>query len=282
AFQTGVVRSTTNPPAVPADAEARVVAFVKAVESSDRDPRLSYFRALLADAHTSEERRTLVETTCGRAMSFVFQKECASPSPDAAERLYQTRGLSTDTAIEAGYAVQSGLGVLKGLDPSRRIRRVLIVGPGIDLAPRTGMLEIGPPESYQPWAVIDALVSLGLSRLDDLEVIGADINPRVVDRLRASRQTPPLLRLVSGIGESETLRFAGGYREYFAALGKSVGAVRGGGGAPSGHASKTVAVSAQAARTLRAERLNIVTERLAGETFDLVIATNVLPYFGGV
>src|SRR5436190_21871740 len=131
-------------------------------------------------------------------MLFLQQKEfLARGRPESIARLYRTRGLSTDTAVEAGYSVHVGLGVLKALDPSRRIRRVLIVGPGIDLAPRTGMLEVGPPESYQPWAVIDALIGLGLSSLDDLEVVGGDINPRVVEHLRSARQAPPVLQLVS-------------------------------------------------------------------------------------
>lgn len=263
----------------PAAVQTRMTALLAAVDSTDDDPRLAYFRALLADAGAAD-RRAVLRGEYARAMKFLYQKEFVSRAPDAVARLYQSRGLSTDTAVEAGYAVQVGLGVLKGLDPSRRVRRVLIVGPGIDLAPRTGMLEVGPPESYQPWAVIDTLLRLGLSALDDLQVVGADINPRVVERLRVARQAPPVLRLVSGIGESDTLTFVPGYREYFTALGKSVGAVSTGGRAPAGHLAKEVAVSAAAARTLRAEPLDIVTERLAGETFDLVIATNILPYFG--
>ena len=262
----------------PAEA-ARIKAFVSAIASRDRDPRLMYFRTLVGSAR-GDELRTLVELHYVRAMSFLYEKEFASRTPDAAVRLYQKRGLSTDTEVEVGYAVHTGLGILKELEPSRRIRRVLIVGPGMDLAPRTGMLEAGPPESYQPWAVIDALVSLGLSRLDDLEVVGADINPRVVDHLRASRDKPPALPLVSGIAESETLTFAPGYLEYFKALGTAVGAVRGGPPTRRGHLAKAVTVSTGAAAVLRAEPLNIVTQRLTGEPFDLVIATNVLPYFG--
>jgi len=266
----------------PPDVEARVQAFLNAAASGDRDPRLAYFRALLDGAKTREQRRGVIETEYRRAMLFLRRKEFEARTPDAAERLYETRGLSTDTAVEAGYAVQTGLGVLKGLDPSRRVRRVLIVGPGMDLAPRTGMLEAGPPESYQPWAVIDALVGLGLSTLDDLEVVGADINPRVVDHLRASAAKPPVLHLVSGIGASGTVTLAAGYRDYFDALGRSAGDVRGSARAPAGHLSKTVAVSAKTARTLRAEPLNIVTERLTGEPFDLIVATNILPYFDRV
>ena len=261
---------------VPSAAAGRMTAFLRTIESTDADPRVSYFRALVGGVPLGERRR-LIEREYARAMTFLYEQEFVQRSKVV--DLYRTRGLSTDTAVEAGYALHAGLGVLKGLDPSRRIRRVLIVGPGIDLAPRTGMLEVGPPESYQPWAVIDALVSLGLSRLEDLEVVGGDINPRVVDHLRASRQRAPVLRLVSGIGESGSVAFVPGYREYFTTLGRAVGSVRGGSRVPAGHLSKTVTVSTTAAATLRAEALNIVTERLTGEPFDLVIATNILPYF---
>lgn len=264
--------------AVPPDAAARIAAFLTAAASPDPDPRLAYFRGLLGPAPARQ--RALVEKEYARAMAFLYQKEFAAPSADAAEQLYQSRGLSTDTAVEAGYAVYAGLGVLQGLHPSQRIRRVLIVGPGMDLAPRTGMIEAGAPESYQPWALIDALVGLGLARLDDLEVVGADINPRVVDHLRDARNHPPVLHLVSGLGESDTLAFAPGYREYFAGLGQSIGAVHPGGAAPAAHLAKVVTVSAAAAARLRGEPLDVVTERL-DETFDLVIATNILPYFGG-
>ena len=274
--------ATVDPMPTPA-VEARFTAFLNAVDSSDRDPRLAYFRALLAETPQGPDRRIILRAHYLRVANFLYDKEFVQRlRPEAAAALYRTRGLSTDTAVESGYSVHVGLGVLKALEPSRRIRRVLIVGPGIDLAPRTGLLEAGPPESYQPWAVIDALVSLGLSTLDDLEVVGADINPRVVDHLRVSRQTPPVLRLITGLGETAAVAFSPDYRDYFAALGRSVGSIRQGGKAPAGHLAKTVIISKKAAAMLRAELLNIVTERLDSEQFDLVIATNILPYFGNV
>lgn len=260
--------------------EERFTAFLNAVDSSDRDPRLAYFRALLADIASRVDRRAMLRAHYLRVANFLYDKEFVQRSrPEAAAALYRTRGLSTDTAVESGYSVHVGLGVLKALDPPRRIRRVLIVGPGIDLAPRTAMLESGSPQSYQPWATIDALVSLGLSTLDDLAVVGADINPRVVDHLRAARQAPPVLRLITGIGQTRAVAFSQDYRDYFVALGRSVGSIRQGGKAPAGHLAKTVTVSRRAAALLRAETLDIVTERLDSESFDLVIATNILPYF---
>jgi hypothetical protein len=152
---------------------------------------------------------------------------------------------------------------------------VLVVGPGLDLAPRTGLLEDVPPQSYQPWAVMDALVSLGLSQLGDLSIVAADINPRVVEHLRRARGSPPALRLASALGGGDTVVMSPDYLDYFTRLGRTIGAETQGTGL-----RKVIRVSVDAARALApAEALDIVTERLAGPGFDLVIATNIFPYF---
>jgi hypothetical protein len=174
--------------------------------------------------------------------------------------------------------VYLGLGIVKSLEPDAQIRRVLIVGPGLDLAPRTALHEESPPQSYQPWAVIDALLSLGLARAADLTVVGADINPRVVNHLRRAAAEPPLLTLASEIRESDIVSLTADYRDYFGALGRAIGKEEPP-GATRDRLLKTVQVSAPAARVLSAAPLDIVTERLDTEPFDLAIATNILPYF---
>ena len=68
-----------------------------------------------------------------------------------------------------------------------------------------------------------AAVASASPALDDLEVVGADINPRVVEHLRRARETPPMLTLVSEIRDSDTLAFAADYRHYFGLLGRTIG-----------------------------------------------------------
>ena len=270
----------------PAAVAERIRALLRAVDKPGADARLIYFRSLIETTFPEPAARAAGLTReYFRAMRFVYEKEFVAqraPSPASAiAELYRSRGLSTDTAIEAGYVVNLGLGVLKGLQPNRRIRRVLIVGPGMDLAPRTGYRDT-PPESYQPWAVIDALLAMGLSRLDELEVTAADINPRVVDHLRRSRLTPPTLLLTTDIAEVGGVALSPEYRDYFARLGQHLSASSGterGRQDKAGHLVKSIRVGASAARTLHAAPLDIVTERLAGNPFDLAIATNILPYF---
>jgi hypothetical protein len=273
-------------PPVPKDVAARIAALLTAVASPRGDARLTYFAALLDAAFPDRDSRpAAIAAEYLRVMAFDYQKEFvaqkdASPAAAVAE-LYRRRGLSTDTAVEAGYVVDLGLGVLKGLEPARRVRRVLIIGPGLDLAPRTALDEQAAPESYQPWAVLDAVLALGLADAGQLEVVAADINPRVVAHLRRAREHPPLLRVATSLHEGNGLAFSPDYVDYVDRFGAAV-SERPSGPArrlPAGGRGKTVSVSARAARALQAAPLDVVTERLAGERFDLVIATNILPYF---
>jgi hypothetical protein len=267
---------------IPPDARARIGALLKSLDSSSTDPRVTYFRALVrATFPNVNERENSLLNEYRRTMTFVYDKEFVAQraGPEAVADLYRARGLSTDTAVEAGFVVYNGLGILKSLDPQRRIRRVLIVGPGLDLAPRTSLVENGPPESYQPWAVIDALLSLGLARADELSVVGADINPRVIDHLSQVKSVPPTLALVTGIAESPTVRVTNDYREYFGKLGMAIGDGTQSGITVPGHFAKLVRVRREIAQSLSAEEVDVVTARLSGAPFDLVIATNILPYF---
>ena len=274
---------------VPAAVRSRAAAMLRALDFSDRDARLAYFRSLVKTAFPERAgREAAIVREYLRVMKFVYEKEFVAQrsarGPDAVADLYRTRGLSTDTSVEAGFLVHQGLAVLRALEPKRVIRRVLIVGPGLDLAPRTAFLETGPPESYQPWSVIDALLGLGLSSVSALQVVAGDVNPRVVEHLRRAQNHPPSLTLLSEIRDSDTVTLTQEYRDYFAQLGRAIGMP--GAGAPdalkAGHLTKTVRVRGDIARMLRAETLDIVTERLDGPAFDLIVATNILPYFDDV
>jgi hypothetical protein len=268
---------------IPAAVEERIAALVRAADSPSSDSRLRFFGDLTTSMFADRrERHAALVREYVRVMRFVYEKEFVAQrsGPAAVADLYRRRGLSTDTAVEAGYLVHLGLGVAHALDPDRRVTRALIVGPGLDLAPRTALDEDGPPESYQPWAVMDALFALGLARAGELELVAADINPRVVAHLQRASAAPPALRLVSEIRESESVTLTSEYREYFARLGTAIGQPA---ATPAdsakGRLAKVVRVEASSARSLRIASLDVVAERLAGPPFDLVVATNILPYF---
>jgi hypothetical protein len=224
-----------------------------------------------------------------RAARFLYEKEFVAPARsdriDAIAALYRQRALSTDTSVEAGYLVHLGLATLRLVDPERRIRRVLVVGPGLELASRTGLLEVAPPQSYQPYALLDSLVALDLSRLGDVSVLCADVNPRVVQHIQAAKATEVALTLISGIGASATTTLQDDYRHYFEGLGRSIGRASPAPRLPEhyrGHLNKSLQIRPDVSRAIDAIGLDIARQRLLVEPFDLIVATNVFLYMSDI
>ena len=243
---------------LPPDAAARLRAFVAAPAAGTRHA------AMRAMVHDEQQ----LQLEYARAMRFLYEKEWAARERDGAARreyvagLYQRRGHSTDTDVTAGYAVHTGLGVLASLRPGTKIRRVLLVGPGLDWAPRMGLDEDTPPQSLQPYALADSLVRLGLAAAGDLRVDCVDVNPRVVSHLNDFAAGPRRLWLRETPGDSE-------WQSYFLSLGKTVGTRSG----------LRIAVSSPVAKSIRAWRMNVLTQRVTDPGYDLAVATNVLLYF---
>jgi SAM-dependent methyltransferase len=225
-----------------------------------------------------------------RAMRVLYRKEFASPAAGDAQALleyvaglYRERGHSTDSQVESGFAVQQALAVIRAEADHGPLDRVLIVGPGLDFAPRTDLVDLFEPRSYQPFAVGDALLGLRLASSERLRIHCVDISPRVVAYLAGlPKDAPTALPLVSGLAERADRPFSADYREYFAGLGKSVGKER-----PlvlpagfEGRLSKRLEVRREFAERLTAERLDVVTERHdPPPVCDLVVVTNVFSYF---
>ncbi len=274
---------------VPAAASRRLSALAAALSQPSTDSRLSIFRDVVRREPGGQSAIAWLAAEYVRVMRFLYEKEfIVAPHPDSAARvaaLYRERGLSTDSAVEAGYLVSLGAGMIQAAEPARRIRRVLVVGPGFDLAPRTGLIEVGPPRSFQPYAVIDALVALGLSRLEDLVVVAGDINSRVVTSLGADRTRDVPITLMTGIGDGNTLILDEAYRHYFDQLGEATATPLAPAAVPEqyrGHLVKTLRLHPTVVRTVNAVRFDVVSERLTGAPFDLIVATNIFPYLGDV
>src|SRR5688572_13123213 len=201
-------------------------------------------------------------------------------------RLFRTRGLSLDTSLVANYSIEQTLAAMKarGLLAPGSLRRVAIVGPGLDFADKDVGFDIYPQQTVQPFAVLDSLERLGLAPSPgDPEIVLLDISPRVIDHVSRAKA-----RAVKNIGYTLNLALPRStpwlpdVRMYWQTFGNQIGAPA---QAP---ASRTAAQLAElravrarpsAVQRLSALDLNIVTERIDGEAFDLVIATNVFVYY---
>jgi len=245
------------------------------------DVRLLYFKELFAP----DDHRSLVDGLYAdyvRIARFLYKKEFESGGSAAAvAALYHTRPHSSDTGLEAGFGVYLGLGTLHALEPERRIRRVLIVGPGLDFAPRTDLIDSVAPQSYQPFAVADALLALSIGSDAELTIDSVDINPRVVNFIERVAREPLVLHLFTGIGDTAERPLSLDYRDYLGAVGRAIGrrADPPAGVAPDRRYLRSVRVNDSIRHAMRAERLNIVTARFVDrQAYDLVVITNVLTY----
>ena len=259
------------------------------IDQGKPDERWRYFSRLIASDKRSPDE--LLRSEYARTMRFLYRKEFLSREVATEAQagfiaaLYWTRAHSTDTQLEAGFGIDVALAALGAGGSERpRIERVLLVGPGHDLAPRTGFLEELPPQSLQPLTLVDSLVRHGLADLSRLQVHAVDINPRVVDHLRRLGESPApgRLDLVTGLAERNGLRFSDDFRDYFRRLGSGIGVVGNRELPPSlaGHLGKQVEVDSRLRGVLTVGRLNIIAERYdPSPRFDLIVVTNVFPYF---
>jgi len=265
---------------------SRVADLLDAFGRRPKDARLAYFMTLVPWERPASAADALYGDYV-RVARFLYRKEFLAGGSSAQDLgqiagLYESRPHSSDTQIEAGYGVYLGLGALHALEPELRVQKALVVGPGLDLAPRTELIDAVDPQSYQPLALADALLALSLASERDLVVHSIDVNPRVVRALQAAARGPLTLHLFTGIAETADRPFRPDYHAYVLGLGRAIGQETAAPpeAAADRHYLHSIVVRPAVARAMSAERLNIVTERLVGApSFDVAVATNVLAYF---
>ncbi len=291
-------RSRSMREKIPAEVLVRMADFLRPQKSDENEVRLAFFRQALVSLDREEAAIYLKDAYMDCARDLYQREGQAKPQPPARDSmgaLYRRRGYTTDTMVEATYAVWHGLGVIGYLlahpsmaapEPAKpeappQINNVLIVGPGLDFAPQTALLDVFPPQSYQPFAVADALLSLKIADPARLHIVCVDLNARVVHAIRNfAYEKEPKLDLVSGFRAEE---LAPEFARYFQELGGAIGTPAPVPALPpefDSHLKKVIAVRRQVAQAVSVWPLDIVTGRLnEGPVFDLVVVTNVFSYF---
>jgi hypothetical protein len=244
---------------------------------ADRDAVRKYLLAAVIRVGGEQEQidQELGATATGDPLSEFVQRS----------RLFRSRGLSLDTSLVSNHSVDQALAAMKarGLLAPGSVRRIAIVGPGLDFADKDVGIDAYPPQTLQPFAVLDSLRRLDLAPAGNPDIVLLDMSPRIIDhvteaRTRAGRNIGytlnlPLPRSTPWIPE---------VRSYWQRFGDRIGMVT---PAPASKALADVAelravrVRPSAIQAMSAQDLNIVTERLDGEAFDLVVATNVFIYY---
>lgn len=277
---------------------ARIEDFVAAVASPGTNTRLQFARDVIArrgiDPGTEPGRNELRRYLQER-VEVVGQAERLSrflnPQGDSVDQmtLFRDRGLASDTSILVDFGIEEALTALKaaGVLQQGAVRRVAIVGPGLDFTDKQEGYDFYPEQTIQPFAVIDSLIRLGLAGAGDLRLIAFDLSPRVLQHLEAAR-------IRARAGQSYTVvlprnrdhPWTPALVQYWERFGDRIGGRVRGAAAPAaaGHVDvRGIAIRPSVVLSIVPEDLNIVLQRIEPASpdgqFDLVLATNLLIYY---
>lgn len=310
---TGAPRSTPEQVAALARADAplpdvvaaRIEDFINAVAAGSRTERVEFARSVLLRngldpdtpsgrvslrSHLADEvRRGPAETL---EISRSLDAAVSRNDPDAVlldRTAFSTRGLSSDTSILVDFGIDEALRAAyeRGLLTTGGIRRVAIVGPGLDFTDKDAGYDIYPIQTVQPFAVIDSLLALGLAEAGQLQVTAFDLNPRIVRHLEQARGGAAAGRPYAlALPRNLDLPWRDELAAYWERLGAAVGAPAADLGVPPSAGNvrvRTVHVRPDVVLAVTAVDLNVVLQRLAplrpDERFDLIVATDILLYY---
>jgi hypothetical protein len=260
---------------------ARVVAGRQSIDFAATDARRR-----LRDWLAAGTARVIAEY--GRQVDLVREQAVSDASRST---LFQDRGLSSDTSIYPGFGVEQSLAVLltNGLLATGSVRRVGIVGPGLDFVDKRQGTDFYPVQTIQPFAVVDSVLRLGLAEPGQVRVTTFDVSPRVnhhveVARHRAEAGEAYVLNLPRRLDLFPWSRYLVAYWEQ---LGDRIGTAAPPVAVPRGIADlvrmRAVRVRPDVVQAIAPEDLDIVLQRMqplaAGDLYDLIVATNVLVYY---
>ncbi len=271
--------------------------FERALARSDTNLRLQFARRLLAGGPIRPRLLAMIERAMNdstlQARLIAEADALGDSSLQFAERsrLYRDRGLASDTSVRVNFAVEEALRRLtpvltRGAVPgTRSIRRVGVIGPGLDVVDKQEGFDFYPPQTIQPFAIIDSLARLGLADAAGLELTTFDVSARVNDHIaelasQARAGAPYVMHVLLDGNVTWTRELLTYFSTFGAAVGDQlpvsippgVGPLR----------LRAVAVRPAIAGRIVARDLNITAQLLplaSDERFDLVVGTNVFLYY---
>lgn len=285
--------------------EKRAQDLVRSMKAPGQNERLQFARRTLKGAgidfsSTADDQKAYgylyenVKRITHEQASFREALEAArslnDPTEEFAERskLYKDRGLSLDTSLPPDYALEVALREMKkrGLMQLGAVKRVGIIGPGLDFTDKQEGFDFYPTQTVQPFAVMDSLVRLGLAKTEIVEVDALDLSPRVLSHVEQARQAAEKGR---GYAIQLPKDPARGWNEelttYWKHFGDQIGIPAMPVAVPAalkGMELRAVRVKPEFVRRMKTYDVNIILQRAAlpdDAKFDLLIATNILVYY---
>lgn len=264
------------------------------------DPRLSYARSHLvratkANLATATGRKAATEFLASITQRMYGESQGYNDLIEQARRnqedlfvvrsqMFARRGLSSDTQLKPNLAIENALSQLKQKGLLSKVRRVAIVGPGLDFTDKDEGYDFYPPQTLQPFAVIESLIKLGLADKSSVLVDTYDLSPKVNSHIqgfaaRARRgETYPII-LPLDKARKFTPEFIKFWKQFGSLIGSPAKAVDSGLGDVE---VRGVNIRPEFLTKIHAYDTNIVAqspELLEKDRYDLIIGTNIFLYY---
>jgi len=286
---------------------ARIDDLIRGLASPDANERLLFVRKLLVeqgqrlgDPAGRTKLREYILANLQRALreqeSYARSLAAARLQGNASEefiersKLYRERGLSLDTTLAPNFAIEESLKAMKARGLWQKwieaggLRKVAVIGPGLDFTDKAAGYDFYPEQTIQPFALIDSLLRLGLAKANELKVTTFDLSPRALDHLARARSHA--LRgssYVVQLPHDPQAKWKPELVKYWEAFGDQIGKPAAPAPAPAGLSDlklRAVQIAPAFVGRVTPIDLNIVHQRMATpQDFDLIIATNILVYY---
>ncbi len=280
-------------------ATARIHALATALPTSVRNERIRFVRDLLArngiakdsvEAFFADNLRRFIAEQAAYQKKLKDAENASDPAAVFLARgtLFEARGLSVDTSLLPNFAIEETLRSMvgRGVLAPGSMRRIAVIGPGLDFTDKRDGYDFYPLQTLQPFAVLEAVARLGLGKAQEAQVVCLDLNAAVVAHITK-------LADQGRMGKSYTIQLPRDLQAQWspAAISywKSFGELLGSSIKPlpvpptlGGVVARAVAIRPQYAARTQIYNSNIVAQTLElpqEHGFDLVVATNVLVYY---
>ena len=265
--------------------------FERALARPERNERLEFARRVLAGRPARERLLSMIDRAVREGETHVELTKQAHALNDASlefaerSRLYRARGLSSDTSVRINFALEEALARIKAAGHMARVRRVGVIGPGLDVVDKQEGYDFYPPQTIQPFAVIDSLIRAGMADEEALQVSTFDVSARVNEHISAMAQ-----RGLAGSSYTLHLPLDGAVAwtpemlQYFTRLGGALGSGISVTIPPAAGPLRLrgVAVRPSIVSRISAHDINITAQTLTlsdADRFDLIVGTNVFVYY---
>lgn len=208
---------------------------------------------------------------------------------------FKDRGISTDSNLYPDYTIELHLRKMmeQGLLKPGSVHRVAIVGPGLDFVNKNFGSDFYPPQTTQPFALIDSLARLGLADPASVDVYTFDISARVNRHIERARKTaaagkPYTIQLLCTPLEQWEGAYRAGFLDYWQKFGDRIGKPATRIAVPAAAAeiwNRAVTIRPGVVMRITPVDMNVVYQTLPlppQQQFDLVIGTNIFVYYGAL